>query len=55
MNEIKRIFDMFTGLHGMSQFKGTGIGLAIVMRIIQNHEGFIEAESESGKGSIFKL
>jgi signal transduction histidine kinase len=53
--DAERIFDMFTRLHGTTQFNGTGIGLSIVMRVMQNHDGFIEAESELGKGSVFKL
>lgn len=49
------IFDVFTRLHGNAQFQGTGIGLSIVRKVIENHNGYIRAESESGKGATFKV
>ncbi len=48
-----KIFDMFKRLH--SHVDGTGVGLAIVKRIVENCDGCIEFESELGKGSVFKL
>ena len=50
-----KIFEVFQKLHGKEEYPGTGIGLAVVKKIIENHEGFITASSELGKGARFDI
>jgi signal transduction histidine kinase len=49
----KRIFGTFQRLHGRNQYPGTGIGLAIVKRVVENHRGYVTATSEPGQGAEF--
>ncbi len=49
----QRIFGMFQRLHDKGAYEGTGIGLTIVKKIIEKHNGIIEAEGEAGKGARF--
>lgn len=51
----EHIFSAFTRLHGKNDFNGTGIGLSIVRKVVENHKGFIRAESSPGEGSVFTI
>ncbi len=51
----ERIFAPFQRLHGRSEFGGSGIGLAIVRRIIERHNGTVSAEGTPGQGALFAM
>jgi PAS domain S-box-containing protein len=51
----ERVFEVFQRLHGRSEYEGTGIGLAICKKIMDNHYGFIAAKGNPEKGAIFHI
>jgi hypothetical protein len=53
--QAERIFDAFYRLHSQHKYPGTGIGLSLVKRVAENHQGYIQARGQTGQGATFSV
>ena len=51
----EQIFILFSRLHNKDEYSGTGIGLSICKKIVENHSGYITASGQPGKGAVFTV
>ena len=50
-----RIFDPFYRLHSRDKYRGSGLGLTLSKKIVVNHNGLIQAESQENHGTVISI
>ncbi len=53
--QAERIFEAFYRLHTQRQYAGSGIGLSLVKRVVDNHQGYIQAQGQQEQGATFRI